>query len=304
MPTVSIATDVFTLFRRKQRHETLLPYYFFMPAFILVAAISFLPLGYAVVQSLFRSDYLELGKFVGLGNYYDYLVGQDGLWSVWNSLVYVLASVAIAVPFGFACGLVLNRPIPFRGLLRTVLILPWLVSNLVCGLMWLWLVNPQFGIAGYVFRQLSLALPNMVTNPVAAMAAVVVATGWAQYPLVMVFMLAALQTVPQELVEAAQIDGASTWQRFRHITVPMVRNTLMLALILSSLHCFKNVEIILVMTGGGPNGATETMALRVFLEGFRFFRMGIGSAGAVMIFLLNLMFTFAFMRVLRSEHGA
>ena len=304
MQVSAAPTDIPVPRRRKPRGEARQPYLFFMPAFILIAVVSFLPLGYAIVQSLFRSDYLELGRFVWFNNYYDYLLGQNGLWSVWNSLVFVFGSVAGAVPLGFACALVLNQPVPFRGLLRTTLILPWLVSNLVCGLMWLWLVNPQFGLAAYLFRQLGMVLPNMVTDSTTAMAAVIVAMVWSQYPLVMVFMLAALQTVPQELVEASRVDGASAWKRFRHITVPLVRNTLMLTLILSSLHSFKNVEIILVLTGGGPNGGTETMALRVFLEGFRFFRMGVGSAGAVMIFMFNLLFTFAFVRVLRSEHGA
>ena len=151
---------------------------------------------------------------------------------------------------------------------------------------------------------IGISMPNIITNPAAAMASVIVASVWASTPLVMVFVLAALQSLPSDLIEAARIDGASGWRRFWKITLPLVRNTTMMAVVMTSLHAFKSVEIILVMTGGGPNGATETMATKVFHEAFTLLRIGVGSAGAAVIFLLNLAFTMAFVRVLRTEHGA
>jgi multiple sugar transport system permease protein len=151
---------------------------------------------------------------------------------------------------------------------------------------------------------MGVIMPNMITNPTAAMVSVIIASVWASTPLVMVFVLAALQSIPADLVEAARIDGASSWRRFWKIIFPMIRNTTMMALVLTSLHAFKSVEIILVMTGGGPNGATETMATKIFHEAFTLFRIGVGSAGAIVIFVMNLMFTAAFVRVLQTEHGA
>ena len=281
--------------------ERMAPYMFLLPAFALVSAVSFLPLGFAVVQSFFRSDYLELGRFIGISNYGDYLYGRGGPGFVWNSLVYCGATVAIALPLGFLLALVLNENLPLRGTLRTLLILPWLVSNLIGALLWGWLGNPQYSPVIHALRQVGLSAPDMVTNKHAAMTAVVLCNAWASYPLVMVFVLAALQTVPKELLESAQIDGASGLQRFRHVTFPIVSNTTMVALVLTTLHAFKNVEIILLMTGGGPVGATETMAIRVFQEGFQFFRMGVASSGAVVVFLVNVLFTLAFIRVLRGE---
>jgi ABC-type sugar transport system permease subunit len=189
-------------------------------------------------------------------------------------------------------------------LFRTILILPWLISNLVGALLWAWIGNPQYGLLPYLLQQVGITMPNIITNPAAAMASVILASVWASTPLVMVFVLAALQSVPTDLTEAARIDGASPWRRFWKITLPLVRNTTMMAVVLTSLHAFKSVEIILVMTGGGPNGATETMATKVFHEAFTLLRIGVGSAGAVVIFLLNLAFTTAFVRVLRTEHGA
>ena len=290
--------------RRGRDRDWLHPYLFFGPAFLLVALVSFLPLGFAVVQSFFRSDYLELGRFVAFGNYVDYLMGRGGPSFVLNSLVYVGATVAIAVPLGFLLALVLDQEMRWRGLIRTILILPWLVSNLVAALLWGWLGNPQYSPVLGALRQLDLPAPNMVTDKTAAMAGVVLCNAWASYPLVMVFVLAALQTVPRELVESAHLDGASMWQRFRHVTLPMVSATTLVTVVLTTLHAFKNVEIILIMTGGGPAGATDTMAIRVFQEGMQFFRMGVASSGAVVIFALNMLFTLAFIRVLRSEPHA
>lgn len=298
-------SDGLLLLDRPRRARTLVfPYFMFAPAFLLIAGVSFIPVGYAIVQSFYRSNTLELGRFVGLQNYEEFLFTRNGIDAVWNSLVFVFGTVAIALPLGFLLALVLSRPIPLRGVFRTLLILPWLVSNLVGALLWAWLGNPQYGVAPYLLKQVGLTMPDIISNPAAAMFSVVVASAWASTPLVMVFVLAALQTVPADLMEAARVDGASGWRRFWRITLPLVRNTTMMALVLTSLHAFKTVETILVMTGGGPNGATETMALRVFQEAFVLLRLGVGAAGAVAIFLINLAFTVAFVQVLKTEHGA
>jgi ABC-type sugar transport system permease subunit len=296
--------DLARLDRSARPRPLAFPYLMFAPAFVLIAVVSFLPIGYALVQSLFRSNTLELGRFVGLQNYSEFLFTRNGLDTLWNTLLFVFGTVAIAVPLGFVLALLLSRPIPLRGAFRTVLILPWLVSNLVGALLWAWLGNPQYGVAPYLLKHVGVTMPDIITDPAAALLSVVVASAWASTPLVMVFVLAALQTVPSDLTEAARVDGASAWRRFWRITLPLVRNTTMMTLVLTSLHAFKTVETVLVMTGGGPNGATETMALRVFQEAFVLLRLGVGAAGAVLIFLLNLAFTVAFVRVLRTEHGA
>lgn len=296
--------NLLALDRPRHTRVNLFPYMMFAPAFVLIAGVSFIPIGYAIVQSFFRSSTLQLGRYVGVANYEDFLFLRNGIETLQNSLIFVCGTVLLAVPFGFALALILNGPLPLRGIFRTILILPWLVSNLVGALLWAWIGNPQYGLAPYLLEKIGVAMPNIITNPMAAMASVIVASVWASTPLVMVFVLAALQSVPSDLIEAARIDGATSWRRFWKITLPMVRNTTMMAVVLTSLHAFKSVEIILVMTSGGPNGATETMATKVFHEAFTLFRIGVGSAGAVMIFLLNLAFTTTFVRVLRTEHGA
>ena len=122
--------------------------------------------------------------------------------------------------------------------------------------------------------------------------------------MIMVFVLAALQTVPVELDESAVVDGASPLQRFMYVTFPHIRSTLLVALVLTTLNTFNHVTMILVMTGGGPVGTTETMALKVFLEAFKYYRMGTASAGAVVIFAINILFAVVYARLLRDEEPA
>lgn len=280
------------------------PYAWFAPALALVVAVSFWPLGYALVQSAYRSDYLDLGTFVGLGNFYAFLLSSEGVGRVANSFVLVAGTLALAMPLGFGLALLLNQPIAGRGLFRSLLILPWLVSNTVGALLWAWLLNGQFGPLASWVRQLGLVMPNVLTSPTWAMPALMVCMAWGSFPLVMVFTLSALQTIPKDIYEAARIDGAGRGPRFRRITFPLVRNTTLVTLVLTTLHCFNNVTTVLIMTGGGPVGATDTMALRVFEESFKFNRMGMGSAGAVAIFIVNILFTVVYMRVLKTEHSA
>jgi ABC-type sugar transport system permease subunit len=142
-------------------------------------------------------------------------------------------------------------------------------------------------------------MPNAVTSPAYAMPALIVANVWHSYPLVMVFVLAALQTVPAELYEAARIDGASAWQRFRLITLPMVRNTTLVVLVLTTLHTFNNVTMVFIMTGGG-RGSTEDLGASGLPREFKYYQTGIASAAAVVIFSLNLLFSLAYVRVLRA----
>ncbi|MGG5822902.1 carbohydrate ABC transporter permease [Falsiroseomonas sp. HW251] len=290
--------------RRPRAGRLLRPYLLMAPALLLVAAVSFLPLGQAIWQSLHRSNYLDIGEFVGLLNYQRFLLSESGIQRAWNSVVFVAGSLAVAMPLGFGLAVLLNLPLRARGLIRTVLILPWLVSNTVAAILWAWILSAQFGPVSPVVAALGATMPNPMTSQALAMPALILCNAWGSYPLVMVFVLAALQTIPTELQEAAKIDGASGWQRFRHVVFPLVRNTTLVTLVLTTLHTFNGVSIVLIMTGGGPVGATDVMALRVFEEGFKFYRMGLATAGAVIIFALNIVFTIVYMRVLRGDGHA
>jgi multiple sugar transport system permease protein len=279
------------------------PYFFFYPSLILVAAVSFVPLFYALRQSFHAADYLQTGAFVGFANYVDLLTRGGGLANIGRSIAFVAGTLALTLPLGIGLALLLDRPIRFRTFFRTVLMVPWIVSQLVTGLTWMWLYDGRVGPISHLLKQVGVNIAGPLTDTQWALPSLVLANTWHSYPLVMVFTLAALQTIPAEVREAARIDAQSAWRRFWHVTLPLIRNTVLVALVLTTLHTFNTVTTVLIMTGGGPAEATEVLALRVFKEGFQFYRMEVAATAAVVIFGLNILFSIAYIRLLRADRG-
>jgi ABC-type sugar transport system permease subunit len=285
--------------RRRRRKQAASTAALFYPAFALVAAVSFFPLFYAIRQSLHRADYLEVGEFVGLRNFVTLFVSGDGFHFLSVSILFVAGTLALAVPLGMGLALLLARPIRCRSAFRVVLAFPWVVSELVTGYLWMWFYDGRLGpLANLLAR---FGLPSPLTEPHTALAGVVIANTWHAYPLVMIFTLAALQTVPVDVEEAARLDTLNEWQRFRHVTLPLIRNAVLVALVLTTLHSFNSVTLVLAMTGGGPVGATDVLGMRVFNEAFQFYRMDVACTIAVVIFGLNILASVAFIRVLRGQ---
>lgn len=276
---------------------------FFLPAFLLVAAVSFLPLFYAIRQSLFDSNYLQLGDFVGFDNYIELFTYGNGLWFVAASILFVAGTLIVAVPVGIGLALLLSRPIRFRGVFRAILLFPWVVSQLVTGLLWMWFYDGRLGPVADFLNRLGIGFVNPLTDPALAMSGLVLANAWHSYPLIMLLTLAALQTIPAEVTEAARLDARSPFQALLKVTLPLVRNTVAVAAILTTLNTFNTVTIVIAMTGGGPAEATDVLGMRVFKEAFQFYNMDVASTIAVVIFTLNILFAFLFIRILRGEQG-
>lgn len=277
------------------------PYVFFAPAILLVFLVSFYPILFAFNRSLYATRYMALGKFVGLANYIQFLVRGAGWQSLANSLVYTVASLCIALPLGFLLALILSQRLACRTLVRTILILPWIVSQVIGALLWGWLLNPDYGPVSYVVGGLLGGRFDLYGVPSSAMVGVVLANVWHSYAFPMVLLLAALQTIPADVMEAARVDGASRWVLFWRITLPLVRPTLLITTIMLTLHYFNMVTLIFVLTGGGPVGTTETLSVRLFNEAFVFQNLGFASMVGVIIFVLNVLFSLAYIRVLRQE---
>ena len=280
---------------------TLQPYLFMAPALLLVLAVSFYPVLFAFRRSLYATRYMELGRFIGLANYVQFLLRGSGWQNITNSIAYTVASLGAALPLGFVLALILNQSLPYRAAIRTVLILPWIVSQTIVALLWGWLLNPNYGPVSYLVGALTRHRIDIYGTPDWAMLGVVLANIWHSYAFPMVLLLAALQTIPPEVVEAARVDGASPWLIFWRITLPLVRPTLLITAIMLTLHYFNMVTLVFTLTGGGPVGATETLSVRVFNEAFVFQNLGFASMVGVIIFLLNLVFSLGYIRVLRGE---
>lgn len=296
------ATSPLRSLSRRLQHRKVLPYLLLAPALLLLLTVSIYPILYAFNRSLYYTNYMALGEFAGFANYTEFFEFGGGWTSLTNSLIYCGGTLALALPLGLGLALIINRPLPFRTFIRTVLILPWIVSQTIVALLWGWIMNPDFGPIPYAisgFTGLRLAIYG---DPDLAMGGVIVANVWHSYALALVLLLAALQGIPQELYEAARVDGAGRWPTFRRITLPMISPTLMVTAIVLTLHYFNMVTLIWVITGGGPITATETLSVRVFNEAFVHQNLGIASAAGVMIAGLNIVFSLAYIRLLRQDH--
>jgi multiple sugar transport system permease protein len=212
-----------------------------------------------------------------------------------------LGTLLFSLTVGIAFALQLNQDLRFRAFYRTVLTIPWVVSQLTAGLLWVWVLDPRFSPYSSMLGTIGIKLAPLLTDPHRAMPTLIQANTWRTYPLVMVLVLAGLQAIPRELFESARIDGATNYQMLQSITLPLLRTTLLVAIVLTTIYSFELVTLVFIMTGGGPAGATDVLALQVFKETLRFYRIGIASAEAVVILLVNAAFAIVYIRTLRIE---
>jgi len=287
---------------RTRRQRSWLPLAFILPATALVIAVSIYPVFDAILLSLYATRYAEKLNFVGLANYI--AIFRDA--SIWDdaltAVIYTAGSLALVIPYALGIALLLNRPMRFRGVVRTLAILPWVFSQTVTALLWGWLLNPEFGPITYASQQLTGAPAALLASPTGAMAALIGVNVWSSYPMAALLFLAAIQTIPSDLYEAMRMDGAGPVALFRHITVPMIMPTLVVVLIQLTLLYFNMVTLVYVLTGGGPVGSTQTLALRVLKLSFENWDLGRGAALGLVLTFINLALSLFYVNALRSPH--
>lgn len=272
-----------------------------MPGIFLVVAVSFYPILSAGWVSMHQTRYLRLERFVGLDNYLDLLRDPAFRETFVNTLVYVLSSLVVTVPLGLGLALLLNSHLPFTGAFRAILIAPWVVSHPVAALLWLWVLEPSMGPASYLLDLAGHARIYFLADPTLAMVTVITANIWISYPFPMILFLAALKTVPEELREAAQVDGAGRWATFRYAEFPFLRSTLLSTMVLVGMLYGNMVALIYLMTGGGPLIATQTLAVVAFKQSFMQFKIGLGATTGVLILLMNIILGVCYIRLLRHS---
>ncbi|MCC7372007.1 MAG: sugar ABC transporter permease [Chloroflexi bacterium] len=286
---------------RRQKFD-LLPYLMVAPALLAIGVFSLLPTLYGMLISVYRVEFVQLLTFVGFANYLDVLADPKFWNSVRVSFTFTAASVLLSVSIGFALALVANQSVRFRSAFRTVALLPWVTSYVVTYLIFRWILNADYGLLNALFVE-GFGWPRIqwLGNPVLAMACLIVVNVWRGAPYAMVLLLAGLQGIPGELYEAAAIDGAGRWRLFLSITLPLMKTAILVLVVLTTIADFNVVVAMLVLTGGGPGTATESMSLRMYYEAFVNARMGTASAVAMIIFGINLLLTLVYVRVLKTE---
>jgi multiple sugar transport system permease protein len=243
--------------------------------------------------------------FNGLANYRATVSDPDFWHAVRLTVVFTLGSLLFQFVIGFALALLFLRPFPLNGLLRSLVLLAWLLPPVVSGTLFRWMLD-EVGVYNALLRGVGLgALTNdWLTDPNTALGGVVFANIWVGVPFNMLLLLVGLHTIDPQLHEAAALDGAGAWQRFRFITLPLMRPVSVTVLLLGLVYTFKVFDVIFVMTGGGPVDATRVLSLYVYEVFFRFFRFGEGAAAGLLLLLVPLLVGVLYVLRLRREGEA
>ncbi len=251
------------------------------PGVALFLAVAVYPLVASLGTSLYDQSLVRPTRsFVGFGNYTD--VWPDFVDRLGITLVFSVFSTVIPLLIGLSLALLLNARLKGRSVLRGVLMLPWLLPGVVVSFLWAWIFNDSYGVLNHVLTQVGLPELNLLGEPGTAMAAVIIAKSWNTFPWMMVVILAVLQTLPREQLEAAAIDGASRRQRFWHVSLPHLIGPVALVTMLEFIYNFGSFDMIFVMTGGGPGTSTMTLAVSIYQYAFVEFSLGRAAAMGVL----------------------
>src|SRR5919198_1571907 len=284
------------------------PVAFASPSLALIALVILFPLGYSFYLSLQNFD-LAVGTdrdFVGARNYVEALF-KDGrfLGSIWNTTVIIAPSLVCELLLGLGLALLLSRATRGRPIITALLAIPAMVSPVMAAMAWRMMFGVKFGAINNLGRQLGLldVYFDWFATPWLSIVAVVLVEVWHNTPFMMLVLLAGLQSIPQELYEAAKADGASAWQSFWNITLPLLKFTMAVGVMIRLIDLTKLFGLIYVLTFGGPGGTTETVAFNTFLTGFNDFRMSYASALSYLIIFGVLMLTLILMRLTRQREA-
>ncbi|MBP8295187.1 MAG: sugar ABC transporter permease [Burkholderiales bacterium] len=266
----------------------------------------FLLAGYPIIHSAWLSLHKynlkrpNVFQFIGLDNYAAILDSAEFWSSLWITMQFTLLVVTTVTVLGVCIALLLNMPFRGRGLLRTLILLPWAIPPVVNGLMWQWIYDSKIGALNGLLVSLGILTEykGWLSSPTSALLALAFADVWNVLPLAVILLLAALQKIPAELYESARMDGAGPFQLFRHVTFPWLAQTLLVVLILQTLSAIRVFDVIYVLTAGGPGTATTTLTWKTYLTTFENLDFGMGNAYAYTVSLITFGFALIYFRVL------
>lgn len=289
-----------------ERQEARLAYWLVAPAVGTILLVALFPLGWTLWESVHLHDLRMpwLGNpFVGLDNYVEALRDPRFWGALGHTLFFAVVSVSLELVIGLWLALALNRAFRGRGLVRAAVLIPWAIPTVVAALLWRFMFEGQSGIVNAALVELGLLRAPLVwfIEARTAWVPVILADVWKTTPFVALLLLAGLQNIDASLYEAARIDGASAWRQFRHVTLPLLKPAMLVALIFRTLDAFRVFDLIYALTGGGPGTSTEPIALYTFNALLQNLRFGYGSALSVIVFAITFGLALLYIKLLGAE---
>lgn len=270
--------------RNRENGENRFAYLVNAPMIIYLACFLAFPMVWGLYMSFTNKTIGNPASFVGFKNYIRLLGDAEYRRSILNTVFFTAVSILVKTVLGMLMALSLNQKFKGRNIARALLMIPWTLPNIVVVYNWRWIFNSTGGIANYILKSLHITNTDIIWFGSAglAMATIIVANVWRGTPFFGVSILAKLQTIPKDYYEAAEIDGAGLWQKFRHITLPEVKDVTILSALMSTIWTINEFETVWLLTGGGPNGTTEVMNVYSYKTAMRSMMLGRGIAVAVL----------------------
>lgn len=261
-----------------------------LPGLIFIALLLVFPISLLFTISFLRYDFIHPVTFIGLNNYIE-VVNSRVFWiSIINAAIYSSGVTAVTTLLGVIIASSVSRIKKLSTLFRTLFILPWAVPLVVSGLVWRWMLDPGVGVYNYLLRKLSLIETpiNIFGDPVVAMIGVIMADSWTKIPLMFVLVLAGIKSIPPELYEAAKVDGASSIDTFRYVTLPLIKKSILFGVLVTSMFSFRTIDAIWSMTRGGPGRATYVIGQYLVEYVTQYYNLGFAAAvGVILMFAVS-----------------
>jgi N,N'-diacetylchitobiose transport system permease protein len=283
-------------------------YLFILPAMVGIFAVILVPLAQAIIISFKRYYILDILRedppFIGLANYTNILSDPPFWYSLRITIWFTFACVALTMLFGLLIAILLDQDFPGRDIVTVSVLVPWVIPRVASSILWKWIYDDQFGILNYMLSKIGLkSFANFpwLAKAGSAFWAVIIVVVWQSVPFIAVSLLAGLRTIPDEVYEAAEIDGAGFWQKTTLISIPMLRNLITILIVMSTIWDFKVFDQMFVMTEGGPAGSTMVLGIYTWMMAFGRLQMGLASALAMIMFALVMIVTILYLRLLMRE---
>lgn len=272
-----------------------------LPVLILWGLAYMWPVVYGICLSFTKYNLLRPPRFIGLANFFKFLEDPIFMKSLKATLLFTCYAVPTNIVITLIIALALNKVKKMRAFFRTIYFAPATMSLAIVSLLWVFIYAHPYGVINQTLRFFGLSSQNWLTDPSLALPSLVIMILWVDMGYNVVLFIAGLQGIPRYFYEAAQIDGATGWQRFWHVTMPLLRPTLLFVIVMTSIWYFQVFAPMQIMTNGGPNYSTNVLSLYIYNNGFTYLKMGYASALSLVLFALIIMLTLAYFRLLKQK---